>query len=146
MQPSFLDLEDRIIRDYEITSAEVRDSQVLHELLSDNTSKDVWADSAYYSEESGITLDAMGCRSHEHKKGNWGKALSKRDTEENRRKSRVRVRVRVEHVFGSMENEQGGMLVRTIGILRAAIKVGMKNLVYNMRRFVSFQSRRAPAV
>ncbi len=119
----------------------MHDSQVFHELLSDNTSKDVWADSAYYSEESEITLDAMGYRSHVHKKGKRGKALSKRDTEENRRKSRVRVRV--EHVFGSMENEQGGMLVRTIGILRAAVKVGMMNLVYNMRRFVSLQSRLA---
>ncbi|MFA0813855.1 IS5/IS1182 family transposase, partial [Microbulbifer epialgicus] len=53
---------------------------------------------------------------------------------------------RVEHVFGSMENEQGGMFVRTIGLARANVKVGMMNLVYNMRRFVSLYSRITPAV
>ncbi len=100
-----VDNKHKRIRDYEITSAEVHDYQGFHELLSDNTSKGVWADSAYYSEEGEITLEAIGYRSYVHKKGNRGKALSKRDTEENRHKSRVRVRV--EHVFGSMENEQG---------------------------------------
>ncbi len=30
----------------------------------------------------------------------------------------------------------GGKFVRTIGIARARTKIGMMNLVYNMRRFV----------
>jgi transposase, IS5 family len=30
----------------------------------------------------------------------------------------------------------GGKFVRTIGIARAAVKIGMMNLVYNMRRLV----------
>ncbi|GAA5444761.1 IS5 family transposase ISPso3 [Microbulbifer sp. NBRC 101763] len=113
------------------------------ELLGDNSSKDVWADSAYYSEELEITLEAMGYRSHLHKKVCRSKLLSDRDTKTNRQKSKIRARV--EHVFGSMENEQGGMFVRTIGLARASAKVGMMNLVYNMRRFVSIYSRVAPA-
>ena len=36
----------KLIRDHEVTSTEVRDSQVFYELLGENTSKDVWADSA----------------------------------------------------------------------------------------------------
>lgn len=139
-----VDNKHKLIRDYEVTSAEIHDSQVFHELLGDNSSKDVWADSAYYSEESEITLEAMGYRSQVHKKGSRGKPLSDRDIESNRRKSKVRVRV--EHVFGSMENDQGGMFVRIIGITRAGVKVGMMNLVYNMRRFVSLHSRHASAV
>ena len=30
----------------------------------------------------------------------------------------------------------GGKLVRTIGIVRATVKIGMQNLAYNMRRLV----------
>jgi hypothetical protein len=43
---------------------------------------------------------------------------------------------RVEHVFGDQKNGMGAKLVRTIGIVRARCKIGMTNLVYNMRRFV----------
>ena len=32
--------------------------------------------------------------------------------------------------------QQGERLVRTTGKARAAVKVGLQNLVYNMRRFV----------
>jgi IS5 family transposase len=44
------------------------------------------------------------------------------------------VRVRVEHIFGAQTNDMGGTLVRTIGLVRAEAKIGMKNLAYNMRR------------
>jgi len=30
----------------------------------------------------------------------------------------------------------GGKFVRTIGVVRAAVKIGMQNLAYNMRRLV----------
>jgi hypothetical protein len=38
----------------------------------------------------------------------------------------------------------GGKLVRTIGIVRATAKIGMQNLVYNMRRLVELE-RGTPA-
>ncbi len=50
--------------------------------------------------------------------------------------TRSSVRARVEHVFGSQHTSMGGKLVRTIGIVRAAAKIGMQNLAYNMRRMV----------
>ena len=46
------------------------------------------------------------------------------------------VRARVEHVFGDQKNAMGAEIVRTIGIVRARCKIGMTNLVYNMRRFI----------
>ncbi|MFA0813863.1 transposase, partial [Microbulbifer epialgicus] len=107
----------KLIREYEVTSAEVHDSQVFTELPGDNSSKDVWTDSAYYGEECEIALNVMGYRSHVHKKGCRGKPLSECEKEVNHRKSKVWARV--EHVIGSMENEQGGMFVRTIGLARA---------------------------
>jgi len=39
----------------------------------------------------------------------------------------------------------GGIFVRTVGIARAAVKIGMMNLVYNMRRFVWLERAAAPA-
>jgi hypothetical protein len=34
-----------------------------------------------------------------------------------------------------------GLFVRTIGIARAATKIGMANLVYNLKRFVFLEKR-----
>ena len=42
----------------------------------------------------------------------------------------------IEHVFGAQENAPGGRLVRTIGIVRAKIKIGLQNLAYNIRRLM----------
>ena len=50
--------------------------------------------------------------------------------------TRSKVRARVEHVFGDQKNAIGAEIVRTIGIVRARCKIGMTNLVYNMRRFI----------
>ena len=51
----------------------------------------------------------------------------------NARKSRVRSAV--EHVFA---HEKGlmGLVVRTIGLARAKLKIGLANITYNMRRFI----------
>lgn len=36
-------------------------------------------------------------------------------------------------------NDMGGTLVRTVGMVRARAKIGMKNLTYNIRRLVQFR-------
>ena len=38
-----------------------------------------------------------------------------------------------------------GLVVRTIGIARATIKIGMANLVYNFQRLTWHERRTAPA-
>ncbi|MEX2322038.1 MAG: IS5 family transposase [Saccharospirillum sp.] len=138
-----VDNDHKFIRGYEVTSAEVHDSQVFFELLRENTSNDVWADSAYRSEGNDLMLEASGYRNRIHRKGHRNKPLNDRDVAANHKKSKVRARV--EHVFGSQANEQGGKFVRVIGLARASTKIGMMNLVYNMRRFVTLSRRRAPA-
>ena len=132
-----IDNKHKLIRDYEVSSAEVHDSQVFTEILAENTSSDVWADSAYQSEEAELELEAMGMRSHVHKKGKRNKPLTNREMKANTKRSKVRARI--EHVFGSITNEQGGLYSRVIGLARTKVKVGMMNVVYNMRRFVSLQ-------
>ena len=138
-----VDNAHKLIRNYEVTSAEVHDSQVFIEVLADNTSGDVWADSAYRSEEHELMLESMGYRSHVHKKGNKNKPLTDRENKANTRKSKVRARV--EHVFDSIKNEQGDLYTRVIGLARTKVKVGMMNVVYNMRRFVTLNRISAPA-
>ena len=60
-------------------------------------------------------------------------------------KTRSKVRARVEHVFGHQETGMGGKLVRTIGLVRARMKIGMQNLVYNMRRLATLERTAATA-
>jgi transposase, IS5 family len=49
--------------------------------------------------------------------------------------TRARVRSRVEHVFAA-EKRRMGLLIRSIGLLRASAKIALANLVYNMHRLV----------
>ena len=134
-----IDSANKFIRDYYITSAEVHDSNLFIDLLSENTAADVWADSAYYSEAHEWILETLEHRSHVNKKAFRNKELSDRDKKANHTKSKIRVRV--EHVFGSMANEQGGLVSRVIGSARTHVKIGMKNLVYNIRRFVTLERK-----
>jgi len=130
-----VDNEHKLIREYEVTSAQVHDSQVLLEILTQNDSTLVWADSAYRSDDNELALQVCGYQSRIHERAYRDKPLTQKQQANNKKKSKVRARV--EHVFGSITNEQDGMHVRVIGILRATTKVGLTNLVYNLRRFVS---------
>ena len=48
--------------------------------------------------------------------------------------TRARIRSRVEHVFGAQPTRAGRVFVRTIGLARATVKIGLMNLAYNMAR------------
>ena len=102
-----------------------------------NTSNEVWADSAYRSAETEAKLKERGFKSRIHRRAGRNRSLSQRQQAANT--TRARVRARVEHVFGDQQNAVGGIFVRTIGIARAAVKIGMMNLVYNMHRLVSLE-------
>lgn len=45
------------------------------------------------------------------------------------------IRSRVEHVFADQKSRMG-LFIRTVGIKRTEMKIGMANLVYNIRRFI----------
>jgi len=129
------DARHKLIRDYTVSDASMHDSQALDELLNKgNTSRDVYADSAYRSAGTERALKAQGFRSRIHKRGRRNCPLTEAQARANRGKSKVRARI--EHVFGAQENAPGGRLVRTIGIVRAKIKIGLQNLAYNIRRLV----------
>jgi len=114
------------------------------EILADNTSRDVWADSAYKSADNDLMLEASGYRNRVHVKGHRNNPLTETQKDANHIKSKTRVRV--EHVFGSIENEQGGMFIRSIGMVRAKTKICLMNLAYNMRRFVTLHRMNVSAL
>jgi len=133
-----VDRKHKLVRRYHVSDAAQHDSQAVdHLLMEGNTGAGVWADTAYRSEEMEAKLRTRGLKSRIHRKGKRGKPLGKQAKSSNRTKSSVRVRV--EHVFGAQTNDMGGTLVRTIGMVRASAKIGMKNLAYNMRRLVQLR-------
>ena len=127
-----VDVKHKFIRAWQVTAANVHDSQVFEEILAKNTSRDVYADSAYLSEESQKRLTALGYRPHIQRKGQKNHPLS--DWEKQGNRTRSRIRCRVEHVFGAQLQRAGTLLVRCIGLARARAKIGLRNLAYNMDR------------
>jgi IS5 family transposase len=129
-----VDVKHKLIRSYEVTPASVHDSQVFEGLLDeDNSSRDVWADSAYRSEEKLKELEKRKYREHLQRKGCKHKKLTNREAQGNRTRSRIRSRV--EHVFGVQAKRAGRLIVRAIGLIRVKVKVGLRNLAYNLDRY-----------
>lgn len=133
-----IDQDCKLIREYKVTEASVHDSQVLDKVIDpDNSNADIYADSAYRSEEIESQLKEGQYRSKIHFKAYRNKPLSQQQQNANRKRSKVRARV--EHVFGYQVNSMKADFIRTIGLARATFKVGMNNLVYNMQRFIQLQ-------
>ena len=129
-----VDVKHKLIRDYEVTPASVHDSQVFEDLLDEaNSSRDVWADSAYRSEDKLKELKKRKYREHLQRKGCRHKKLTDREAQGNRTRSRIRSRV--EHVFGVQAKRAGNLIVRAIGLIRVKAKVGLRNLAYNLDRY-----------
>ena len=127
-----VDVKHKLIRSFSVTAASTHDGRVCEELLRENTSREVWLDAAYGSEERRQGLSAAGYRAHIQRKGQRNHPLSAWEKQGNR--TRARIRSRVEHVFGAQLMRAGRVLVRTIGLVRATVKIGLMNLAYNMTR------------
>ena len=127
-----IDRRHGLIRTWVVTDAARYDGAQLPALISKaNTASDVWADTAYRSRANERHLANNGLRSQIHRKKPKGKPMPKPIARANGVKSKVRAAV--EHVFA---HEKGpmGLVVRTIGLARARVKIGLANLVYNMKR------------
>lgn len=129
-----VDAKNKLIREYAVTEASTHDSQVFEKLLDeDNSSRDVWADSAYRSQQALDTLEQKGFREHLQRKGCRHKKLTEREKCGNHTRSKVRSRV--EHIFGVQAQRAGSLILRAIGLTRATAKIGLRNLAYNIDRF-----------
>jgi len=57
--------------------------------------------------------------------------------------AKSKVRSAVEHVFAHQKGPMA-LVVRTIGLARATVKIGLANIVYNMRRAVWMAHQMTP--
>ncbi|MCF8067439.1 MAG: IS5 family transposase [Desulfobacterales bacterium] len=129
-----IDVKHKLIRNFDVTDAAVHDSNIFDDLLDEsNSSRDVYADSAYRSEESVERLKNSGYRAHLQRKGCRNKKLTEWEKRGNRTRSKKRSRV--EHVFGVQVMMAGDLILRTIGIIRAKVKLVLRNLAYNLNRY-----------
>src|SRR3954449_4482061 len=134
-----IDRAHGLIRKWTATHAAAHDGARLEDVLDrDNTASEVWADTAYRS----VMLARRGFISRIHRKKPKGKTMPERTRLANAQKSKVRSAI--EHVFA----HQKGLLnltIRTIGLARARVRIGLANLAYNMRRFIWLRTKYVPA-
>ncbi|MEZ0497299.1 IS5 family transposase [Sphingomonas sp. IW22] len=130
-----IDRRFRLIRRWKATDASAHDGARLREGLLDrsNTGSNVWADTAYRSGANEAFMDRHGFVSKVHHKKPPHRDMPTRTRRSNAGKSVIRSRV--EHVFADQKSRMG-LFVRTVGIKRAEMKIGLANLVYNIRRFL----------
>ena len=136
-----IDRRHGLIRTWITTDAARHDGAQLPGLLSKaNTAGDVWADTAYRSKQNEAHLAERGFVSRIHRKKPPGKPMPRNVARANGRRSKNRAAV--EHVFARQKGPMA-LMVRTIGLARATVKIGLANLVYNMSRAVWLDRGRA---
>lgn len=132
-----VDKKTKLIRKHLTTPANVHDSQMIGALLDEtDTGQTVHLDSGYAGQDNIVKgkeaipiICEKGCR---HKQ------LTQAQKDSNHEKSKIRCRV--EHVFGFIEQSMHGSYVRTIGLIRAKASVALMCLIYNMFRYVQINN------
>jgi IS5 family transposase len=138
-----IDKEFGLIRTWLATDAAAYDGARLREGLLDktNTASAVWADTGYRSAANEDFMARNGFVSKVHRKKPKGRSMPDVTRRANALKSKVRSHV--EHVF-AVQKDRMDLFIRTIGIARATTKIGMANIVYNIKRTL-FLKRTMPA-
>lgn len=127
------------VRAFTVSDAASFDGKHLGALLSkNNTCSKVWGDSAYFSRDNQNHLKDHGFFSHIHRKKPKGKPMGAHVLRANGKRSKIRSAV--EHVFAAQKH-RFGLFVRTIGLARARLKIGLSNLAYNMKRLVFHEEK-----
>jgi IS5 family transposase len=130
------------LRRYRITHAAAYDGAQLGAVLDrNNTASAVWADTAYRSAANLTLIERRGLRPQFQRKKPRGKPMPVHLVRGNA--TRARVRSRVEHVFAAQKCRLG-LVVRTVGMVRARVKIGLANLAYNFSRLTWLQAQTAP--
>ena len=138
-----IDRAHGLIRTWDASAANAHDGARLSALVSrGNTASGVWADTAYRSKKNEAFLAKGMFTSHIHQKKPPKRPMPERIAKANAKRSVVRSKV--EHVFAGQKHRMG-LFIRTVGIARARIKIGMANLAYNFQRLAWLERRSAPA-
>lgn len=132
-----VDEKYKFIRKIEADTASTHDGQRFEAHIDPaNTSRDVYADRGYPSEEREAELKANGYRNQIQRKGQRNEPLSDAQQRRNHRIAKSRARVET-CVCG--DRAEGGKLIRTMGQARANFAMMMMAACYNLKRLVYFQ-------
>jgi IS5 family transposase len=127
------DAGSKLITKYMVTDASVHDSHATDLLLDEkDKGESFYAGSAYSGAPQEAIIESKEMTNQVCEKGARNHPLTDEQKAHNKEKSRTRVRV--EHIFGFMENSMNGMYIQCIGIRRATAIIGLMNLTYNMFR------------
>jgi transposase, IS5 family len=138
-----IDRRHGFIRTFRVTDAAAHDGRQLAQLLDPkNTASQVWADTAYRSAANVALLARRGLAPQFPRAKPRGRPMPPHMMRGNAR--RARVRVAVEHVFAAQKCRLR-LVIRSIGLVRARARLGLANLVTNMRRLVWFETRAVSA-
>jgi len=133
-----VDSKIKLIHSVAVTAANVHDSQVLEDLLHGEETR-LWGDSAYSGQAEVLNEQAPNAQDFTHKKGSRYRALTDKERQSNRRKSKVRAKV--EHVFHVMKRRFGYTKVRYRGLDKNAHHVfatcALINLVMARNKLLS---------
>jgi IS5 family transposase len=127
-----VDLDSKIIVDYEVTTASTSDVKAA-EGIFDINDKVAYGDSAYPSLEL-----PEGVENQISEKAQRNKPLTEEQKAKNTEKAKKRCRV--EHVFAGIVQMVGGTEIRCKNLARATFNISMLNLLYNMRRVLSLMN------
>ena len=136
------DTGTKFILDYTVTPANVHDSIEAVGLITEGDRGAVFhADSAYPTPAIKAHLLTLDMQEQINEKGTRSVPLTEEQSACNKKKSSIRSRV--EHIFGFMYNSMNdSMFVRSIGLARAKVSIGLSNLVYNICRYAQLTKMR----
>jgi IS5 family transposase len=126
-----VDLDSKIIVDYEVTVSSVSDVKAADGIF-DESDNVAFGDAAYPSLEIPGNVDNQFSE-----KGSRNNPLTDEQKESNKQKAKKRCRV--EHIFAAMVMMVGGTNIRCKNKERATFNISLLNLAYNMRRVISLQ-------
>ena len=138
-----IDRSHGLVRRFTVTHAVRHDGSQLGIVLdAANTASEIWTGTVYRSWANLALLEKRCLVAQFQRAKPRGKPMPAHLVRGNA--TRARVHSRVEHVFAA-EKRRMGMLLRSIGIVRAIAKITLANLAYNLSRLAWFEGKAASA-
>ena len=122
----------KLIHMVKATAANVHDSQIITDIIPKDFKGSVYADAGYIDAPQLKELNDKGIETVVCEKGYRNHPLTEEQKKNNRTKSKIRCRV--EHVFGFIEQSMKGFILRSVGMIRAKSNIFLTCLVYNIDR------------
>lgn len=133
------DTETKLITGYKVTAANKADNSVAGDLLDkiEDGCQPLYGDAAYSSKELEQLYLKKGIISKVNQQSYRNKKMTEKQRRENRKHSKIRARV--EHIFGFMENSMNRLFLKYRSFARNEAAIGLINLSYNLIRLVQLK-------